>query len=262
MSTFLTFSIYAPLASWGEVAVGEVRDSLERPTRSAVLGMLAAALGVDRSDAAAHSALERGYGVAVRALEAGVPMRDYHTTQTASAAAVKKHRPSTRRELLACVEPEAPETIVSTRTYRQGALALIVVWARPGDAARWSLVELATALGTPHYVPYAGRKANALGLPTGAEVVESESLAAAVWAAEARLVERLQALTNAGSGWLHRRSTWSHEVHHDRPEADGVAAGTLDLRMMVTQRDVVADRGRWQFSERQVQVSNLRSEEA
>lgn len=260
MSDFLSFSICAPLASWGEIAVGEVRDSLDRPTRSAVLGLLAGALGVDRADDAAQVALERGYGVAVRALETGAPMRDYHTTQTAPAAAVKRHRPATRRELLSCVAPETPETIVSTRTYRQGSLSVIVLWARPGDAARWSLAELATALRAPHFVPYAGRKANALGLPTGAEVIAAESLAAAMQASEGRLVERLQMLADMGAGWLRRRAAWSLEVHHDHLEADGIAAGALDNRVSMTRRDGVADRGRWQFSERRVHVSQLRTE--
>jgi CRISPR system Cascade subunit CasD len=82
MTAFLSFAIYAPLSSWGEIAVGEVRDSLDRPTRSAVLGLVGAALGVDRDDSEALSALESNYGVAVHSLTTGSALRDYHTVQS------------------------------------------------------------------------------------------------------------------------------------------------------------------------------------
>ena len=42
---FLLFTLYAPMASFGEVAVGERRMSWSRPGRSAILGMVAARLG-------------------------------------------------------------------------------------------------------------------------------------------------------------------------------------------------------------------------
>ena len=73
MTEFLLLTLYAPLASWGDIAVGEVRGSWDRPSRSAVLGLVAAALGVDRADQAAHDALDVGYGVAVRQDAAGAP---------------------------------------------------------------------------------------------------------------------------------------------------------------------------------------------
>src|SRR4051794_17544404 len=68
---YLGFVLHAPLASFGAVAVGERRPGWDRPGRSALLGMIAAALGIDRSDEAAHLGLERGYGVAVRTDAAG-----------------------------------------------------------------------------------------------------------------------------------------------------------------------------------------------
>ena len=41
MSELLVFRLFGPLASWGEIAVGQVRPSAVRPTRSALLGLLA-----------------------------------------------------------------------------------------------------------------------------------------------------------------------------------------------------------------------------
>ena len=49
---FLLFTLYAPMGSFGEIAVGERRMSWARPGRSAILGLVAAAQGVDRADEA------------------------------------------------------------------------------------------------------------------------------------------------------------------------------------------------------------------
>ena len=47
---YLVMRLYAPLSSWGTVAVGEDRPTVNYPTRSAVLGLLGAALGIKRSE--------------------------------------------------------------------------------------------------------------------------------------------------------------------------------------------------------------------
>ena len=60
MTDFLIFQLQGPMAAWGEVAVGEDRGSRDDPGVSALSGLLAAALGVDRADEASHAALARG----------------------------------------------------------------------------------------------------------------------------------------------------------------------------------------------------------
>ena len=78
MRDFLLFTLYAPLAALGEVAVGERRVSAARPARSAILGLLAAALGIERRDEAAHAALQEGYGeLAEPRLETILSLREY-----------------------------------------------------------------------------------------------------------------------------------------------------------------------------------------
>jgi len=245
VTDFLLLTIYAPLASWGEIAVGETRGSWDRPSRSALLGLLGAALGLLRDDQAAHDALGAGYGVAVRADAVGAPLSDYHTTQTTGAAAVKRARPRTRAELLAAGERE---TILSRRAYRQDALATVALWARAD--ARWSLEGLADALRRPVFVPYAGRKANALGVPLAPEIVSAATLADAL-AMRAVGPRGLDARRLVGD----RR--WGTEVSHDmiRPD-DGFASGLQPFRREV-RRDVPRHRTRWQFDERIVDVGLL-----
>nr|WP_284509571.1 CRISPR-associated protein Cas5 [Salinivibrio costicola] len=48
MRDYLVFRLYGPLASWGEPAVGGDRPTSAYPSRSAVLGLLGAALGIKR----------------------------------------------------------------------------------------------------------------------------------------------------------------------------------------------------------------------
>jgi len=150
MTEFLTFVLAAPLAAMGEIAVGERRGSWDRPGRSAVLGLIAAALGLDRQDEQAHSALETGFGLALRVQHVGTLLPDYHTAQVPPAR--RGRRFATR-----AAELSAPdlETILSRRDYRTDVLALAALWSRPG--ACWPLLEIETALRAPFYTPYFGR---------------------------------------------------------------------------------------------------------
>lgn len=242
MRDFLLFTIYAPLASWGEIAVGEARGSWDRPSRSAVLGLIAAALGITRDDQEGHDALDSGYGVAVRLDAPGALLVDYHTTQTVAASVVRKQRPTTRAELLAAGERQ---TILSRRSYRQNAIATVAVWTRIG--ARWDLHSLSDAMCTPKFVLYAGRKANALGLPLAPRIVESRDLAGA-------FVLHAAPSSSSGIARLRPRAGWGTEVVFDRCE--GFASGISESRTIM-RRDAGAQRTRWQFTERTVVVGTL-----
>lgn len=249
MTDFLLLTMYAPLSSWGDIAVGEYRGSWDRPSRSAVLGLVAAALGVDREDQDAHDALDDGYGVAVRVDVAGAPLVDYHTTQTASSASVRKRRPATRAELL---DVRDRETILSRRTYRQDALSTVALWAprdpRSSGSPRWTLGELREALLHPRYVLYAGRKANVFGLPLDPRVESAGTLAEAL----ARRPHAFGSLRALDTTYVRARTPSTElEVSHD--PCEGFESGLRQLRRDV-RRDTTPHRGRWQFAERVVEV--------
>ena len=245
MTEFLLLTLYSPTTSWGDIAVGQLRGSWDRPSRSAVMGLVAAALGTDRADQEGHDALEVGYGLAVRLDRPGTAMVDYHTAQTARQSVVKEVQGQPRAALLAAGEPE---TMLSWRTYRQDALATAALWARPG--AHWALEQLGDALRHPGFVLYAGRKASPLGLPLNPEIVQADTLlialrqrpsriAALEWPVSARIDETVA------------------EVAHD--PCEGFESGLRPLRRE-TRRDGGAHRGRWQFSERVVEIGAAPSE--
>jgi len=243
MTEFLLFTIYAPLTSWGEITVGETRGSWDRPSRSATFGMIAAALGIDRTDQSAHDALDLGYGFAVRLDAPGIPLVDYHTAQTVAASAIKRHRPVTRAAMLNCADPE---TMLSRRWYRQDALATVCLWTLEG--ARWQLEEIAAAIRQPMYVLYAGRKANALGLPLSPSIIEAKTLGDA-FRKHVAIPTDMRALWHA---ILPKGADASRaEISHD--PCVGFSSGLKRLRREV-RRDADANRSRWQFAERTVEV--------
>lgn len=250
MTEFLLFTLYAPLASWGDIAVGESRGSWDRPSRSAVLGLVAAALGLVREDQDAHDALDAGYGVAVRLDAAGTTLSDYHTAQTVASSVVKKMRPRTRAELLGA---GAHQTMLSRRAYRQDALATIALWVRGGVPARWTLGALRDALRRPAFVLYAGRKANVLGAPLDPEIVSAGTLADA-------FIQRPPAPRGVDGRRIVAGAPWGREVAHDAiRDEDGFAAGLTPYRRDM-RRDVPAHRVRWQFTERAVDIGLLEPE--
>ncbi|CAN5545051.1 type I-E CRISPR-associated protein Cas5/CasD [soil metagenome] len=237
------FTLYAPLASWGDEAVGEVRGSWDRPSRSAILGLVAAGLGITREAEVDQQELDRTLGVAVRAALYGTAFVDYHTAQDPTGVALRKFKPATRRSALACAEPD---TTLSRRTLRQDALHVVALWERQ-PSSRLSLDSVAAALRSPTFPLYAGRKANVLGLPVGPNVLSCESIADAL----ASMPMMPPELTR-----LRPKDGWGREVAYDEggmvPE--GFSEGT---RRSVRRRDAQPQRLRWQFAERVMHVGVL-----
>jgi CRISPR system Cascade subunit CasD len=148
----LVFLLYAPLGAMGGVAVGERRAGFDRPGKSAILGLVAAGLGLDRSDEAGHAALADGYGLGLGEIASGQLLYDYQTTQ---APPKRQYRRFTTRR--AELDADDLGTLLSVREYRSGPAYLVVLW--PCGASPWGLGQLGEALKRPHYPLYFGRKA-------------------------------------------------------------------------------------------------------
>lgn len=67
-----------PLQSWGTQGRFGIRDTDREPSKSGVLGLVGAALGMPRHDVEQLARLRR-LSVAVRVDREGTPVRDYHT---------------------------------------------------------------------------------------------------------------------------------------------------------------------------------------
>ena len=169
MREYLVFTLTATLAAMGGPAGHERRGTETWPGRSAILGLLSAALGIRRDGD--FSALDR-LELAVAVFDRGGYLRDWHTVQTIPTAAVK--RPQSRPQALAAAAvKQALNTAITKRDYRVGPLYGVAVW--DGDLER-----LRRALQEPVFNMYLGRKSCPLAFPVVPKVVSAENPVAAL----------------------------------------------------------------------------------
>lgn len=162
-SSYLVFSLAASLGAMGELAGHERRGSLLWPGRSALIGLMGAALGIQRDgDFAGLDQLR----IDVAIFESGTAVRDFHTFQSVPAAAVKK--PSSRPEALLAARDKLV-TGLTLRDYRAGVLYGVAV---QGDG----LESIQAALHKPHFTLYLGRKSCPLSAPLCPKVVEADTV--------------------------------------------------------------------------------------
>jgi CRISPR system Cascade subunit CasD len=240
MPAYLTFALAAPIASFGDLAIGERRTGWTRPARSAVIGLIGACLGLERRDEEGQAALAKQYGVALLCLSSGIALTDYHTTQVPSTRRGKRF--FTRAEELA--SPDL-NTVLSRRDYRVGAWHLAALWSR-SEEPRWSLSAIADAMARPRFTPYLGRKSCPLGLPLAPSLQES---ATAIDALRVRHRDGPEATFSIG-GALSFREAVTGKIHRlliamddaDVPEEEKPQRLRVESR-----RDQPLSRSRWQF---------------
>jgi len=238
MREFLIFRLYGMMASWGDIAVGELRPTFDHPSRSAIVGLLAAALGIRRDEEEQLSALSNACRIAIRVDAPGVLLRDYHTSQVPPAGRGRKKRSFANRKEELAIPREDLSTVLSTRDYRCDAVSTVCV-----ESAPCSLADLANALNNPVFVLYLGRKSCPPALPVYAQVVRGENLAAAFSSARFPDGDLLQGLL--GDGDL--RVFWEGD------EDAGIPAIQTTLRY-----DNPLSRKRWQFGSRAEHYGVLR----
>jgi CRISPR system Cascade subunit CasD len=159
MSTLLRgvgLRLHGPLQSWGGPVIGDNRPTLSFPTRSGVLGLVAACMGILRSDMERLLALADGTRVHIRVDAPGTPIVDDQTIQDNPNAS------STR------------QTIQSKRTYLCDASFVAVVV--PGPQA--SVESIARAARQPIFQPFLGRRSCVLSsqLLVSNEVLGADAL--------------------------------------------------------------------------------------
>lgn len=181
MHRFIVFRLHGPLAAWGDIAVGEQRPSTLHPSKSAVLGLIAAALGIRREDDPAHANLSNGYGFAVRVDSGGTPLRDFHTAQSPKSSA-RLHHLQTRRDELADRHNRA--TVLSMRDYRADGSYTLSLHHRK-TVATPTPEAITEALRRPRFTPYLGRRSCPVALPFAPDIIAADDFTAALRAYDA-----------------------------------------------------------------------------
>lgn len=142
--TGIVLRLAGPLQSWGEHSTFSERDTLRFPTRSGIIGLLAAAQGIHRGDP-----LDRydALTLTVRVDRPGTLLRDFHT------AGGGLPRARTIPTAAGGRRPEGTATVVTRRWYLSDAVFTV---AAEGPATL--ITEIAAALLAPHWQPYLGRR--------------------------------------------------------------------------------------------------------
>ena len=239
MADYLVFNLYGPMAAWGDIAVGEYRPSFAHPSKSAIIGLLTAALGIRRDEETRQKNFAEACSFAVRVDALGTLLRDYHTIQVPSSGTGRNRRTfHTRKAELA--EGDL-NTILSSRDYRCDAVYTVAIVLR--DNALCSVKGLADALRKPVFTLYLGRKSCPLAFPLSPLVIAAESVKEAL--AMKPTPKELNDLIHDKSSMVY----WEGEQ------------GGYEREQVITRRDMPISRKRWQFSERKENFATLRREE-
>jgi len=249
---FLVFQLQAPLASWGDAAVGEYRGSINYPGSSALTGLLGAALGIRREDDEAHLALSRGYRIAVGMVAEGALLRDYHTAQVPPEAALKGFPHRTRRDELS-IPGYKLKTILSTRDYRSNGSWRVAV--QEAEKPPYTLSCLRDALMQPRFVLYLGRKSCPPAAPLDPRVIAADTALAAFDAYHSRQSAHLD---------THKGDKKRAPLEYPSPIKQlawppGMPAG-VEADLSTVRKDRLLRRSLWQFGDRPEQVAILTKE--
>lgn len=238
MREYLIFRLSGPLASWGDIAIGETRPSHSYPTKTAVSGLLAAALGIERSEENKQLELAKSFGFAVRVDKKGTLLCDYHTTQAPSAASLKKAPHTTRCDELSTGDLS---TILSTREYYCDVCYTIILWSK-AITLSYSLTTLKDALQKPKFTLFLGRKSCVLNLPTNPQIYSAETIKTALNQADLILKKTAEDLGCDD----HPAIYW-----------DSTGESGIEPLQTIRRKDKLLSRKRWQFSDRFEQHSLL-----
>jgi CRISPR system Cascade subunit CasD len=173
MPRYLILKLDGPMQAWGGHSYEDFRPSHLFPTRSGLLGLIGACLGLERTDTEGLNRLSEGLEFAVRADrqairpdreapqdKAAIKLADFHTVLDARKVSGKSS--------------EYP--VVSRREYLFDAVFTVAVGAR-GDI---DLEAIATAVGRPRYTPTLGRRSCPLARPLFDGWQEAESIVMAL----------------------------------------------------------------------------------
>lgn len=202
----LLMRLAGPMQSWGTKSRFSVRDTEREPSKSGVVGLLSAAMGVSRDD---HATIARiaDMTMGVRVDREGVVSTDF---QTAGGGEVRGERYG-----VAKASGATPDTVTSTRHYLADASFLVGMESDDEALVR----ELDAALGNPVWPLYLGRKSYVPGVPVRVGIADrplEEALRSEPWRPrdkDEKMPERLRLVTEAGPDG---RARHDHPVSYEK----------------------------------------------
>ncbi len=157
MTDYLLLKLEGPMQAWGGHTFEDRRPSELFPTRSGLLGLLAACLGYRRNDHELQQSLAASLLFAVQLDSKPIKMVDYHTVKDA------------RKEYQGL---KSNETIQTWREYLQEAKYTVAIWLT--DHAVITLDDIVHAINKPVFTPFLGRRSCPLVRPLFADRLSAE----------------------------------------------------------------------------------------
>lgn len=228
MARWLVIALRAPFASFADAPGNTTRKTGDMPTRSALLGLAAAALGIRRDDEAGQAQLSDALVTASALIEPGAIMTDFHTYASLHQSA---RGAATRAEALR--KKEHVVTSITRRDYRTDALwqGAYRLSEQPGSL---TLDGIATAFRRPAFFLSIGRRACAPSHPLNPSILDAADVRDA-FATHAASMPTL----DAGRALLYSLETRADVLGVNRPFTEH------------RRRDQPRDRStRWTFADR------------
>lgn len=224
---YLALYLRGPMQSWGASSKFGNRGTLDAPTRSGLLGMLAAACGIDKNDKPREREwLSRaaGLSLSVFAFRRGDRMNDYHTV----GARYDKENAWQRRMIPTAAEngKPKPNATLTSRDYLTDSVFGAIF---AGDDA--FVDEIAEGLSNPVWGVWFGRKNCIPTEPVFAGVFDSEDAAAE------SLLSRFRGSLKRGAGKVAGKEGENMAFEVEETSADDSEEMLLDVPVSFSRRE-------------------------
>ena len=234
----LALYLRAPLQSWGASSKFGDRGTIDAPTRSGLLGLIAAACGIDKNDEARDRewlARAAKLSLSILAFRRGDRMADYHTV----GARYDKDDPWQKRMIPVTADGKPRGTDLTHRDYLMDSVFGVVI---SGDNA--IVAEMAEGLANPVWGVWFGRKSCIPTEPILVGVFDSDE------AARKALDTRFRASLERGGGKIAGKRE-DEAVRFDLVEAaaDEAEETLLDVPVSFKKREFHARRVRREIHE-------------
>lgn len=164
MRKFLVLQLRGVMQAWGTHTYEDFRPSSIFPTKSAIIGLVGACMGIERDDIEKRELLNKSISIDIASINPHNvrKIEDFHTILDARKVDGKPRN----------------DAIISKREYLCDAHFLLFISVQ--DGSYFSLVEIENAVKKPVFTPFLGRKSCPISEPLFKEYVEAASITSAV----------------------------------------------------------------------------------
>jgi len=173
MKDFLIIKLQGAMQAWGGHTFEDYRPSYIFPTRSAVVGLLGACLGIDREDIQGRADLNASFELTVRPDSRKIQTEQFGRTTEKTLNMQKMTDFHTVLDARKVDGAPRPDAIISHREYLCDAEFSLALGFK--NNAVFNLEKVKNAIQKPHYTPFLGRRSCPIQRPLFEKIVAAKS---------------------------------------------------------------------------------------